>query len=208
MKRPKMLNERAGDFSNAVALIIFCLLIAVLSFELFFAENFFVVNVAGNSMLDTLSNGDYLYASRTEKPARGDVVVVDAAGYPPFADKEEPYLLIKRLIALGGDTVKCEDGVIFLKKKGETEFTALGEPYISAENNRIRGDFSAVTVGEGEIFVLGDNRDNSTDSRATGCFREEDVRGVVPAWSVAHKSIITAWEGFRFSLGGKLFRNR
>ena len=138
--------------------------------------------------------GDVLYADRDLEAKRGDIVIVDAAGYKDFP-KSGPYLIVKRLVAVAGDRIYCEDGVVYLGVGGE-EPEVLEESYVRGEND-IEFDY---TLGEGEIFCMGDNRFVSKDSRSVGPFREEDILGVVPAWSVTFKGPITVWENFRLGV--------
>ena len=103
------------------------------------------------------------------------------------------------LIAVEGDSVKCEGGVVYLREAGG-EYRALDEPYACNMGSDYR--FDEITLGEGEIFFLGDNRAVSQDAQelaAAGCpmFREEDILGVVPSWAVAVKQISTGWESVR-----------
>ncbi|MGC9469777.1 MAG: signal peptidase I [Anaerolineae bacterium] len=133
---------------------------------------FFIINtltgryqVHGQSMEPSLHDGQYLIASKVSywlhSPERGDVVVLD----PPNRDGSIPY--IKRVIGLPGDLVEVRDQRVWVNG------VALNEPYISAPPN-YPGNW---VVGEGEYFVLGDNRNNSSDSHSWGLLPEEHIIG-------------------------------
>ncbi len=136
-------------------------------------------DVDGSSMEPTLTHGDNLIVDkisyRFNDPERFDIIVF------PFQYAEEVYY-IKRIIGLPGETVRIdEQGVIYITKPGETEETVLEEGYgleiIKADNlGRAK---SGVTLGEDEYFVLGDNRNNSSDSRleVVGNIKREDIVG-------------------------------
>lgn len=129
------------------------------------------VNVDGISMEPTLQDGQQLLArSFLYKPQRGDIVVVD--GYTNFG-----LPLVKRAIAVGGDTVDIDfaTGEVFVN--GEL----LQEPYISAPTTRAFDVTFPVTVPDGKLFILGDNRPNSKDSRHSeiGFIDERDILGKV-----------------------------
>lgn len=155
------------------------------------------IYVVGLSMQPTLkgapslskAGGDYVYICEYIEPKHGDIVVIDVG------DKN----LIKRVIALGGDTVRLDDGVLYLKKSGEEDEKLVEEPYVSPENNtdRRNNTFSAITVEEGYVFCMGDNRDHSDDSRGSyGQMKVEAIVGVVTAWSMQGKALMTGWNTF------------
>ncbi len=186
VERPKMLNERSNNspfakVMSALASLLIILLCAFFVYRIWFNHNYFVVEVVGSSMEQTTFDGDRIYAKRGHSAQRGDVIIIDVTKYDGFSFSGD--LIIKRLIACGGDTVKCENGVVSVKYKGKEAFTALTEPYAYGETS----DFAEKTVGEGEIFFLGDNRGDSYDSRFVGCFLVEDIIGVVPEWAIRHK---------------------
>ncbi|MBR3683744.1 MAG: signal peptidase I [Lachnospiraceae bacterium] len=120
--------------------------------------------VKGDSMNPTLSHGDNLIVDkityRFSDPERFDIIVLE------YKWKKDTYY-IKRIIGLPGETVYIdEDGKIFIKGAGEEEFELLTESY-GKEVIRAAGRASQpVTLGEDEYFVLGDNRNDSTDSRS------------------------------------------
>lgn len=120
---------------------------------------FLVVNatVPTGSMENTIMPKDRIIASRlayiTEQPERGDVVIFH---YPD--DLTGKTLYVKRVIGLPGDTVTIQDGDIFINDST----IPLEEPYIK---EKINGSFGPYEVPEGHYFMLGDNRNNSRDSR-------------------------------------------
>jgi len=139
------------------------------------------VRVEGYSMLPTLDNGEYVLISRLSYKLndyqRGDIIVFRPPmypnapfwqrlfGLPGFEDQYEDY--IKRIIGLPGETVKIANGTVFINN------IPLKETYIAAPP-----DYSNEwTVPAGELFVLGDNRNNSADSHAWGFLPEKNVLG-------------------------------
>lgn len=202
MKRPEMLNRKRGGVSNALLVTVCALLIALLLVDFWFVKKFVVVEVDGSSMENTVFDGDFVYADRETAPERGDVVIIDVTENSAFVSESEQgklletggrVYIIKRLIAMAGDTVKCEAGVVLVRHADSADFVPLDEPYLSGST----AAFGAVTVGEGEIFVLGDHRPVSKDSRSVGCFALADVEGVVTDWSIDHKDLLKQFEIFR-----------
>ncbi|MBQ7581580.1 MAG: signal peptidase I [Lachnospiraceae bacterium] len=116
---------------------------------------FLIVNavIPSASMETTIMTGDRIFGNRLaytkNDPVRGDIVIFK---YPD----DETQLFIKRLIGMPGETLQMIDGVIYIN--GEK----LDEPYLAAIPY---GDYGPVTVPEGAYFVMGDNRNNSADSR-------------------------------------------
>lgn len=109
--------------------ILSVLAIGFLIFSIWLNSSYFVVTVDGGSMNDTLHSEDRLYASYSAKAKRGDIVIIDATEHPAFKTSDgSERLLIKRLIAVEGDSIKCEDGIVYLKKAGEQTYQKLEEP--------------------------------------------------------------------------------
>ncbi len=212
MERPAMLNERKTE-SRGETVALAAVLLAVCLFlflNAWFYSRFFVMKVNGGSMDDTFyggvevapqvyEGGDIVYADSRAEAKRGDVVIVDVRRYPTYAGLER---IIKRLIAIEGDELYCEQHVLYLKKAGEADFAPLEEDYV----NYPTPDFGLVHVGEGEIYVAGDHRTDSKDSRDpdVGCLKEEDILAVVPDWAIAAKDATTKWEGFREAISDGL----
>ncbi len=122
--------------------------------------------VDGDSMNTTLANYDRLLMTNLfYEPQQGDIVIINRF-HPGDETVEEP--LIKRVIAVAGDTVKVEGEYVTVN--GEI----LDEPYVHFKNVP---RYDEITVPEGCVFVLGDHRDNSKDSREFGPFRVEEIMG-------------------------------
>ena len=127
-------------------------------------------DVSGDSMENTLDNGDQLIVDkityRFQDPERFDIIVF------PFHYKENTYY-IKRIIGLPGETVQIADGTIYIN--GEVLEESYGrevmqDPGIAAE---------PITLGEDEYFVLGDNRNQSSESRdpSVGLIHRDEIIG-------------------------------
>lgn len=166
-------KEKKSDFVTNCFDIVSILATAIVAVAIAFIFMFRTVGVNGNSMRPTLNNADriILTASYSE-PANGDIVVTCQP-----CDEPIPDVLVKRVIATEGQKVNID----FLKGIVYVDGVALDEPYV-AEPTYEREDFTGeVTVPEGHVFVMGDNRNHSTDSRdnRVGFIREEYVLGKV-----------------------------
>ncbi|MCM1325321.1 MAG: signal peptidase I [Bacteroidales bacterium] len=129
--------------------------------------------VEGESMEATLSNGDNLIVDKLtykfSDPKRYDIIVF------PFKYQENTYY-IKRIIGMPGETIQIDDaGRIYIN--GEVLEEGYGREIIRAENVGIAA--KPITLGEDEYFVMGDNRNNSSDSRMEiiGNIHREDIVG-------------------------------
>ena len=152
--------------------IVSILAVSVVAVAVAFIFCFRTVGVVGSSMYPTLHDTDRIILSAFETgPERGQIVVT----CQPSADPLVPDTLVKRVIATAGETVDIDfdQGIVYV------DGTALDEPYVNEPTHR-REDFTQpVTVPEGYVFVMGDNRNNSTDSRSesVGLIREEYILG-------------------------------
>ncbi len=194
-KRPKLMRregERGSIFSLAVIAVMLFVFLVIFT-GVWFRDHYVAYEIVGSSMERTLSDGDWVYGNQRLKAERGDVVIVDVKDRPVFGGDEA---IIKRLIAVGGDTVVCRDGVVYVKEQ-EGDFYAVDDGHAFGPT----ADFDAVTLAQGEIFVMGDNREgrNSFDSRdrRVGPLRYDKIVAVVPEWSVEWRDSIGAWEMFR-----------
>lgn len=116
--------------------------------------------VEGGSMEDTLHEGDYLIVqSIGYTPKRGDIVVLQKINAPTYSKP-----LIKRVIAVGGDTIDIDFNTWTVYINGE----AIDEPYTNLEGYPLpSGVAFPLTIDEGKIFVMGDHRNHSSDSRVS-----------------------------------------
>ncbi len=154
--------------------------------------------VDGSSMDPTLENGQYLLVNRLvylnidmnrlskivpfwsaeadssryaiHAPKRGEIIVFEFPDKNPGNSRKD---FVKRVVGLPGETVRIHAGDVFVNEE------VLDEPYLAEKDSSYSPE---VTLGEGEYYVLGDNRAYSNDSRAWGAVPKENVRGKV--WMV------------------------
>lgn len=168
-----MAEKEKNTSSNLLYDVVSIVATAVISVAVVFMCVFRTVGVVGTSMYPTLDNNDRIILTATYlKPQCGDIVVTCQPG---AEDSGIPDTLVKRVIATEGQTVDIDfvEGIVYV------DGVALDEPY-TAEPTYDREDFNGpVTVPEGYVFVMGDNRNHSTDSRdnRVGLIREEYVMG-------------------------------
>lgn len=130
------------------------ILVAVILFRTFIATP---VIVNGPSMQETLHTNDILILRRTSKINRYDIVVANHNG-----DK-----LIKRVMGIPGDKIKCVSGIIYVNNEEVSNY-GYGTSF----------DFAQVILGENEYFLIGDNREDSLDSRYFGPVEKSNISGV------------------------------
>lgn len=191
---PKKRKLKKGDVIFYVVIAV--LFVFILCFRTWWTSHYGAVEVVGNSMQQTLKSGDELYLRFVDdkhKAQRGDIIVVYVGDYEECSSMRDQYV-IKRLIAIEGDKVRCTDGQVEICYAGTQTFEPLQEPYAYYGNYASSYDFAEYTVGENEIFFLGDNRSHegsSVDSRyqegkshLTHLYKEKDIYGVVPNWAL------------------------
>lgn len=165
-------DNRSGKESVAkeiwswIRIIIIALLLA------YFINNFIIINanIPSASMENTVMTGDRIIGFRLaylfEDVERGDIVIFK---YP----KNESETYIKRVIGLPGETVMInEDGSVSIKLETGTVID-LDESYIKEDMNEC--EYAEYSVGENEYFMMGDNRNDSSDSRVWGCVRKDQI---------------------------------
>jgi signal peptidase I len=174
---PQQTSEEKMSWKGVVRDVIETLVLAAF---LFFLINSVSarVRVDGFSMRPTLDDGQLVLinklAYRLGEPHRGDIVVFRF----PMNPQED---LIKRVIGLPGDYIKVENGTVFANNE------VINEPYIAASPN-YDGEW---IVPEGNLFVLGDNRNDSLDSHEWG---------VLPLQNVIGKALLIYWPPVKWDL--------
>ncbi|MDX2934268.1 signal peptidase I [Streptomyces ipomoeae] len=209
-------KKKQRSFWKELPILIGIALVLALLIKTFLVQAF---SIPSDSMQNTLQQGDRVLVDKLtpwfgSEPERGEVVVFhDPAGWLDGEPTVEPNAvqrvlgwiglmpsaeekdLIKRVIGVAGDTVEC-DGTGPLKVNGK----ALNEPYVYPGNTPCTVDDTGgqfkVKVPEGKIWVMGDHRQNSLDSR----YHQNDKNdGMVPVGQVVGRAIVVAWPPTRWS---------
>ncbi len=187
---PKSLRNEIFDFLKDLIIIIVIVLIVrtflILPFQ-----------ISGQSMYDSYYDREFIIVDRLSyltysQPKRGDVIVFNT-----HIDGKEYF--IKRVIGLPGETLKIQSGSVFVKAVGSEEFVELDETYLSDTNYKstyVRGDDgeNLYEVPEWGYFVLWDNRNASTDSRA--CFSScefSDKSNYIQKKDITGRVLVDLW---------------
>ena len=120
------------------------------------------VRVSGESMVDTLDGGEIMILNKLGEIKRYSMVVANI----DIDDKHDD-TVIKRVYGLPNETIKCENGIIYINNKKIEDFYAYGTTF----------DFEEVKLGDDEYYLLGDNRMVSLDSRYVGPVHKKDIEG-------------------------------
>lgn len=183
MDRSDTDTDKANGFAWYVVLAVGCALII----RFFVAAPYLV---SGASMEPTFDNFDYLITDRLSYdfvgPERGDVVVFclpnsgECSLLKRIMNREwrAPRTLIKRVIGLPGETVSVSGDEVRIINAENPQGFVLDEPYLDP-NNRGGPSGAVMTLGEGEYFVMGDNRRVSSDSRVWGVLPDDNIVGHV-----------------------------
>lgn len=157
-EKGRKINSELIEWLKSIALaVVIALVIRFFIFETFLVE--------GTSMYPTLQHHERLVVNKIsynfQKPQHGDIIVFNYANRRDF---------IKRAIAFGGERVEIRESYLYVNGKRQVE------PYIRGQKMH---DFGPVVVPDGYVFVLGDNRNNSMDSRdpAVSAISLERVKG-------------------------------
>lgn len=161
--------------------------VILISFVAAILLRLFVVSayrVDSGSMENALFEGDYIFVNKLAysytEPAMGDIIIFK---FPLNPTRD----YIKRIIALPGQTVEVIDKVVYVDNRLAEIFTNVkyDDPKIMAAQLSMRDNFGPVQVPEDQYFVMGDNRDDSQDSRFWGFLPKENIKGkaVFVYWS-------------------------
>lgn len=146
-KKKSVMKEILSWVLTLGSAVVIALLIRTFLFE--------PIRVDGESMCDTLQNNEIMFVTKPEyllgEPQRGDVVICK---YPGRTEN-----FVKRLMAVPGDTIEVRENVVYVN--GEP----LDETYLTPSRNKNGFTMAAMTLTDDQYFVMGDNRDNSHDSR-------------------------------------------
>ena len=157
--------QKITDNSTTVAI---ALLLAFL-IRVFIAEPRYIPS---NSMLPTLETGDRLVVEKVaynfHPPNKGDIIVFQPPTQLQILGYEKNQAFIKRAIATGGETVAVQDGIVYINDRPLTEDYIAEPPQYN---------LMPVTIPEGQLFVMGDNRNNSNDSHIWGFLPQENIIG-------------------------------
>ncbi|MBT2406060.1 MULTISPECIES: signal peptidase I [unclassified Streptomyces] len=201
------------SFWKELPLLVGIALLLALLIKTFLVQAF---SIPSDSMQNTLQRGDRVLVDKLtpwfgSEPERGEVVVfhdpaewlageptpepnfaqqiLSKIGLMPSADEKD---LIKRTIAIGGDTVECKKGGPVVVNGKE-----LDEPYIFPGNTPCDdAPFGPITVPKGKIWVMGDHRQNSQDSRY---HMQDSTQGFVPVDKVVGRAVVVAWPVTRWA---------
>ncbi|MCY0934456.1 signal peptidase I [Streptomyces sp. H34-S4] len=201
------------SFWKELPLLVGIALLLALLIKTFLVQAF---SIPSDSMQNTLQRGDRVLVDKLtpwfgSEPERGEVVVFhdpsnwlsgEATPDPNIAQKALSWIglmpsaeerdLIKRTIATGGDTVECKKGGPVVVNGKE-----LDEPYIFPGNTPCDDfPFGPLTVPKGKIWVMGDHRQNSQDSRY---HQQDSTQGFVPVSDVVGRAVVVAWPITRWS---------
>ena len=192
-------KDSAGRrFVGSTPFLIFVALAVAILVKTFVIQSFYIPS---ESMVPTLEVGDRVFVSKFMfdggDVARGDVIVFENPNPGELPDRSgvssvlhwlgegiglaqpENEAFIKRVIGLPGETIEIKENVVYID--GEP----LDEPYLTEDARNSNGDLEPTTVPDGEVFVMGDNRGNSADSRYG--------LGTVPLDRVIGKAFVLIW---------------
>lgn len=171
---------------EAIKAVVFSLII-ILPIRYFLIQPFYV---KGASMEPTFSNHDYLIVNeigyRLDDPRRGDVVIFK---YP----NDQRQYFIKRIIGLPSERVEVKDNQVFVYNNEFPNGVEINEEYLNSDDIRKNAN---TTLNENEYFVLGDNRNNSFDSRFFGAVSKDLIIGKVwlRGWPFNEVKIFNGYE--------------
>ena len=163
-------------------------LVSIVMTSLFIMFVAFPVQVSGSSMNPTLHDKDFGFSNILSKNLNGidryDVVIV----------KVEDEYWVKRVIGLPNDKVSCSNNQIYINDQAIEEFYLDNEYVLSEieEHGVFTSDFKEITLKDDEVFLLGDNRVHSLDSRIVGPFKISAIKAkdMLIFWPLSHGKVV------------------
>lgn len=150
--------------------------------------------IPSGAMIPTLLIGDHIlvdkFIYKKHEPQRGDIIIF------PFPEKPSQDF-VKRLIGLEGDTIEIKNKQLYINNEKYTEsYIVNSDPNVMAAETAPRDNFGPIVVPNGKYFVMGDNRDNSYDSRFWKFVDKSTVEGKVKSlyWSWDKDAFKVRWE--------------
>ncbi len=163
-------SKAIDSIFDVLEMFVFALAFVLIAMAFFFRHSV----VDGHSMIRTLENGEHLIISSLfYTPKQGDIVVVQDAS-KETTNKLLTKPIVKRVIATEGQTVRIESG-----RKVYVDGILLNENYVFIDDAFYDYETLEVTVEDGCVFLMGDHRNDSADSRSAGAFKEEAILGKV-----------------------------
>ncbi len=154
LKKQYKREELRGWIGSLIAAVVVALLLRFFVFEF--------IRVDGRSMEPTLYSDEYVFMEKVsywfDEPKLGDIIICD------FPHRTETF--VKRVIGTEGDVLRITDGVLYINDVPNNDY--FDEPMT---------DMAPITVSEDCVFVMGDNRNNSQDSRVVGEIRDDEILG-------------------------------
>ncbi len=184
---PPHVSNKWKETLSTIGIILLAPLVALFLINFIFQS----YQVDGPSMEPTLQNGDRLIVSKTGKtwaritgndyvPKRYEIIIFNHTGEFSGSSQVTEKQLIKRVIGLPGDRVVVKDGVVRVYNNEHPDgylIDSEGPERNAIANTPDNGHEIDLTVKKGELFVMGDNREQSLDSRSFGPIRSDDVVG-------------------------------
>lgn len=163
-----VMNQDDSKINEKKAELIRDILHGAVVFIAYFSLVCFIFNyvglavVSGSSMEPSYHDGDLLFINKTGlyELRRGDIVLIP---------DENGDVMVKRIVGLGGEYIEAKDGIVYI------DGVELNEPYLTESTDDMEGTY----VDTGSFFVMGDNRDNSYDSRILGSIPKDEIIGEV-----------------------------
>ena len=162
LKRSRYRRSYAAALRHTIVVLVLIVLVSLAASWLFYPA----MRLHSDAMAPTLQRGDVVVAIKHASCSPGDII----------AYNDQDKLMVRRVIALDGDTVQVtEDGAVLVNGH------VLDEPYVQSPALVVCDIDMPLTIPEGQLFVMGDQRETSVDSRSTavGCVAQEQIVGRV-----------------------------